>query len=590
MSNVPRLCYFAENETAESATKNFALILQKAFEQYRKLWDKYLDLVKKYEVNSPAGEEIQEMWKKENILKSMQVLPENIDFFNKSMTQAKPWEKEKEMYDRKQNENVIEDILKEYKLDFDSDIDDTIYQTPHKETNIILPESPIFTRTDGKRLSKNESFTANNNKTSPLTIETVDDTFDFNEQHDDGSVISDKKISDVSFSNISPVIICNTPIVTNECNKKNRKKLLKKTCEYKQQLKDNSVSPEKQQVRETKTILQAVENVTFPSKASLNYNQDKTRFKSFAHYKHSMVSPDSKKLRQTRLPFYTIKNKVDNAIVKPTDKNIPINKAKKFIFNYESYTESTPNQNETTSDKNNDTTYIGDANNENEMICEDVVQNSPDSLYVGPQNETPLKLKRKFPETDNAEYSYEDTKSNMEKSLKISEDAQLEQEPTKKNCIYRVTRIASIEQQDSSLLDVFQSENEDETCIEDHIEKENIMNVNKKSSIHNVSYTSPTQETLIDTHELRNPKENIKCIGKLTVAAKGARTRTKEGWSCWECAEYYKNKPGVSEKCVQKWRNQCSRHRNIYYAREGTPPGFWDPLFPPTAPDSIQED
>lgn len=84
-------------------------------------------------------------------------------------------------------------------------------------------------------------------------------------------------------------------------------------------------------------------------------------------------------------------------------------------------------------------------------------------------------------------------------------------------------------------------------------------------------------------------KEAIKYIHTDKSAKKDGEIKNQKCWSCWECAEYYKNKPGISDTQVQIWKNKCSRHKNVYYAREATPPGFWDPLFPDTASDNTQQ-
>lgn len=629
MPNV-QLNYFVENEIAESATKNFAVILQKAFEQYRKLWDKYLDLVKKYEDDSTTCEQNQKTWKEKNILKSTQILSENIDIFNKDANEMKSREKEKMPYHGEQNKNIIEDMFKVCNLDYDSDTCDTICQsqTPHKKIkNIILPESPIFMRKDEKlipTISKNEILT-NNDKTNSCTMET-DDILNFNKQkNDDSPIMSAEHVNNISFNSISPTIICNTPTLNNECYKKNKQRLLKEqiSYKYKQELKENIVNYKNPQVNEKNMSLEALQNVISQSKMTLNHNENKTRAKDFTEYKRRRVSPQSKKLKQTTLSFHSVNNKVDNAIVKSAEENIPITNCKKYLFKCKSYTESSSCQNEITSDRKINTMYIYNANKQNETIYEDIIANSPNSVCVQPHKKTPLKLKRKFSDITNKEVAElsesinefdsaftspyaspikmqhqtcftnkknivlnDDTicfTSGMsvdtsKENLKLSKDTQLKQEPTKSNDF---DETSSIDHHESSSLDVFQSGNEDETYFEEHIEEENNINVNKKSATSNKTCTSFTNQNLTDIHhESEHPKENT---------TKNTEIKTKVGWSCWECTEYYKNKPNLSEKHIQKWKNQCSRHRNIYYAGQTTPEGFWDPLFPPTASDSIQE-
>lgn len=639
MSNVPRLNYFVENETAESATKNFALLLQKAFEQYQKLWCKYLDLAKKYEDDSPVHRENQETWKKENILDTKQMLTENIYFLNTFANQTKLCEKEDETCDNRQNKNT-KGILEVCKLNFDSDIDDTIYETPYKKTkNIILPESPIFMRKDEQlspTICKNEASTNNDQKNDKCTVNT-DISLDFKRQYDDhSSPISKKHLDDESSDSISPIIIDNSPMVTNENYKRNKKKCLKKVIKHKQQFKDNSISSTKQQIEKKQLRLHSFQNIISPSKDSLNHNEAEinenshnAKFENFVQPRCNTILPDDKKLRQTILPFYPTKNKTDNLVTNIADKNKPTTKFKKFLFNCESYTEGTLNQNEAVNNKRMHTLYLNDAYSHKET-CGSIIQSNPESTYLKPQNKNQLLLKRKFTETDNKKTtqlsdcvdkfhsaftsscnspnkSQSQTHLTKKQNINFNDDTifptcdtviddiedkrshsltnvKEKQETVKMN---NIQKTASTEQQECSLLDVFHSEDEDETYFEEYIDKENkelYMNVNE-ASIYNVKHTSPKKDILLETkNEPRNEeKKTTKCINTITLVGKDSKIKTKEGWSCWECAEYYKNKPGLSENNIQGWKNQCSRHRNIYYARQGTPPGFWDPLLSCTA-------
>ncbi|XP_054008873.1 DNA endonuclease RBBP8-like [Hylaeus anthracinus] len=60
------------------------------------------------------------------------------------------------------------------------------------------------------------------------------------------------------------------------------------------------------------------------------------------------------------------------------------------------------------------------------------------------------------------------------------------------------------------------------------------------------------------------------------------------GIACWECKQYYANL-GLPEEKIQARQNHCSRHRTILNQRNDTPEGFWHPLFSDTYTSTIQD-
>ncbi|XP_047348775.1 uncharacterized protein LOC124948739 isoform X1 [Vespa velutina] len=580
MSSVPRLNYSVENETAEIATKTFALILQKAYEQYQKLWNKYLDLVKTYGVDNSMHKEIQEAWKEENVLKSIHAFTDDVEFLTKFKYQKNLSDEEEVINDRKRNVSFMKennDVLEKSLFDRDIDIDDTIYQSPcKKSTNLILPESPIFIRKDEKSInmtSENEVSMNSDNTIIPCTVET-DNKSDYSEQNiGDNCMKSEQYLNNISFNNCSPFVVYNTPVVNKQCNKKNRKKLFKKAHQNKQQLNDNLVSPKKEQMKDKESSI---------------------------YYKFHTTS-DDKKLRQTTLPFYNIKKEVDNTTLTSTEKDVTIKKPKRFLFNCKSSIENIM-QSKAISDRKIDIINLNDINDKNETIFDDVIESSPDYKHVQLENRSRIKLKRRLKKTDHIKVTALSCNNSIEmqnkvcstknpnffidddgflspemdadnikkKCLTFRQDIQSEQKLAEKNNYEGIACTKQI------ALSPLQYTCYDETYFEESSLKENnINNVNKEIN-----------KNLL---RLENMKKNDHEYIYTDKSTKKDDKVKNQKWSCWECAEYYKNKPGISEKQVQMWKNQCSRHKNVYYAREATPPGFWDPLFPDTVSDNTQQ-
>ncbi|XP_043489614.1 uncharacterized protein LOC122516108 [Polistes fuscatus] len=609
MSNVLRLNYSVENETAETATKSFALILQKAYEQYRKLWNKYLDLVKKCEVDSSVRNENQEAWKEKNVLKNIHAFAEDNEFLNKSADQENHLSINKEIQDRKESQNLIDNISETSLFDLMMDVNDTIYQFQPKTTNAILPESPIFMRRDERSGNFENEISMNSKDKSILDKTETDSKLDCNKQNTSKNTfcitIPEENLDDISFDNLSPFIIQSTPVINNKINKRNKKKLLDQVCQP--QSNNNEVSPKKKRTKKSKIPLQALDNIANPLSTYLIHNNgDQTNNKidnNKSTFYKSCSTPNNKKLRQPKLSFYNTKQNVNNATVSFTNENIPITRFRKSLCNRELSIEDTIKEKTTMDEKINDI-CLDDANDKNETIFEDVIASSPDYQKVQLQNKNRLKLKRKSKMTNTIKASASSTNNSMQmqnnvyptkkRNIVINDNSILSSETvkgsTKKKCLIfskdiesekklvdknNSERIASIKQKESNELNEFQCTFGNETYFEEKTPEKNTIRVNK----------------VINKNSLRlenigiNP---VKCNNISKSAKKGIEMKNKK-WSCSECDEYYKSEAGSSDTQMQRRKNQCSRHKNAYFARNATPPGFWDPFLPDTASDSAYQ-
>ncbi|KAI4494913.1 hypothetical protein M0804_001114 [Polistes exclamans] len=607
MSNVLRLNYSVENETAKTATESFALILQKAYEQYRKLWNKYLDLVKKCEVDSSVRNENQEAWKEKNVLKTIHAFAEDNELLNKSADQENQLSINKEIQDRKESQNLLDNISEISLFDLTMDFNDTTYQFQPKTTNTVLPESPIFMRKNERSGNFESEISTNSKDKSILDKTQTDSKLDYKKQNTSKNTFSitipEENLDDISSDNLSPFIIQSTPVINNKFNKRNRKKLFDQVCQP--QSNDNEVSPKKKQAKKSKIPLQALDNIANPlSTYVIHNNGDQTNNKidnnKSTFYKSCSI-PNNKKLRQPKLSFYNTKQNVNIATVSFTNENIPITRFKKSLCNRESSIEDTIKENKTTMDEKINDIYLDGANDKNETIFEDVIANSPDYQKVQLQNKNRLKLKRKSKMTNTIKASASSTNNSMQmqnnvyptknRNIVINDNSILSSETVKdsakKKCLIfskdiesekklvdknNSERIACIKQKESNELNEFQCTFGDETYFEEKPPKKNTIHVNK----------------VINRNSLRlenigiNP---VKCNNKSKSDKKGIEMENKK-WSCSECVEYYKSEAGVSDTQIQRRINQCSRHKNAYFSRNATPPGFWDPFFPDTGSDS----
>lgn len=111
------------------------------------------------------------------------------------------------------------------------------------------------------------------------------------------------------------------------------------------------------------------------------------------------------------------------------------------------------------------------------------------------------------------------------------------------------------------------------------ITKENIFN--RKSST-----PSPVRRSLLNSFDINRKRKNA----EVNQPSKKKADRAKmSGVSCWECERYYANL-GLSEEEIKLRQNQCSRHRTNEKKKEDTPEGFWDPLFSGTYTSTLQDD
>ncbi|XP_076291401.1 uncharacterized protein LOC143214351 [Lasioglossum baleicum] len=118
------------------------------------------------------------------------------------------------------------------------------------------------------------------------------------------------------------------------------------------------------------------------------------------------------------------------------------------------------------------------------------------------------------------------------------------------------------------------------TSIVNSIEK------NKDELSKNVSHDfPPVKKSLMHSFDMVPEKEDV-----FTGKTKNKIERAKMvGTTCWECEKYYGNL-GLSDSEMKARQKLCSRHRIKYNEKQSTPAGFWDPLFPDTYSSTFQDD
>ncbi|XP_012142191.2 uncharacterized protein LOC100876052 isoform X1 [Megachile rotundata] len=111
--------------------------------------------------------------------------------------------------------------------------------------------------------------------------------------------------------------------------------------------------------------------------------------------------------------------------------------------------------------------------------------------------------------------------------------------------------------------------------------------ITKENIFNNKSQTpSPVRRSLLTSFDTNRKRKNA----EVNQPSKKKADRAKmSGVSCWECQRYYANL-GLSEEEIKLRQNQCSRHRTNEKKREDTPEGFWNPLFSGTYTSTLQDD
>lgn len=108
---------------------------------------------------------------------------------------------------------------------------------------------------------------------------------------------------------------------------------------------------------------------------------------------------------------------------------------------------------------------------------------------------------------------------------------------------------------------------------------------NKNKLTKNVSRNSPSvKKSLMNSFDMVPEKEDV-FIGKTKNRIERAKMA---GTTCWECEKYYGNL-GLSDEELKARQKLCSRHRTEYNEKPSTPEGFWDPLFPDTYSSTFQD-
>ncbi|KAL6260059.1 hypothetical protein P5V15_007598 [Pogonomyrmex californicus] len=316
---------------------------------------------------------------------------------------------------------------------------------------------------------------------------------------------------------------------------------------------------------------------------------------STTHHVETTFLPNGKKLKQSRLAFYPVKNNEETAL-SPNINVVHDVKQDPIEDIFTANTITTTENNVTSSSENS----------------EDVIEISPTQRNITSKVKYRLKLKRKV----------------SAKQIKIS---------PKKNKTYCSTvpeitiddmdfglclpkHISIQAKNDKSLDSTTLIENSSPIKIHNEtnvqirksvqIQKKNQSMANKEKNttknINDIAFEDKTfylpaertanrndvDDFYLDNSENEPPKKKILPKRKtdvseqLNIRCKADRAKLN-GWDCWECREYYENLP-LSKEELQKRKNQCSRHRHKY-ERPRTPEGFWDPEFPETLSSTYRQ-
>ncbi|EFN86314.1 uncharacterized protein LOC105181519 [Harpegnathos saltator] len=494
--------YFILNKTAKKAMERYVGFLEKAFEQYRDLWEDYIKLQEKHEqcnVSSPFQVTIDEPCGKakdeltiEKQLNSSIILQENDD----ALIVGEKSEPDSLHTDA---QNFLDDI----------------------ETNLM---------------NLSEDFLDNSPSKSPVFFKTYPKT----------SSTSTKKF--VSSFEVSPV--CNNSAIDTKMFRKNEK---------------------------------------IPSKCN-----QKLEISSTYHVETTFL-PNGKKLKQSRLVFHPIKDQKqkiqshDINKLKPAD---TMQKAKQNITNI--------------LDIKTPINIEDNATKANETFFDDVMEISPTQKDVQSNSRYCLNFKSRVPKQIKNSPNKSDVDFNIylsPSSGEVTYDTSLEKDSN----IFDANK-DNVNIHNHSLTQKYNEADVKSTSStvnqrKDQIVKDEVQNISRNLNdlFEDETFFSPAEQTVnkndmynfdLDDTENKPPAKRL-LLNKFHMTSKKKGNVTEQlnmrckadraklnGWSCWECKEYYQNL-SLSKKELQKRKNQCSRHRQKY-ERPSTPEGFWNPEFPET--------
>lgn len=288
MSIIPPLNYFMEKEAARVAAKNFSLTLQEAFKEYKKIWNMYLDLVKKCEDDTPRS------------LSSSKTKVAGQKNGNSKRTRGTYINEE----DMTNSAHSLEDTLLQFPADLHSSMEESNEENLIEKTKRdAMSRSPVFIRNNSN--SRNSLLKEINSAKSPSTNMTMANNINNNkEQENIGH--SHGTISTSSTTNItSPLLLCSTP-VKNKKWSKSKKQTVKKSKRSKlttpsstPKKRNNLVNIRKKQTN--KVPLKIINNVNLIPKKNVSQAD-----KNNSNRSNNMLvtsSPSSRKFKQTKLIF-----------------------------------------------------------------------------------------------------------------------------------------------------------------------------------------------------------------------------------------------------------------------------------------------
>ncbi|XP_015434227.1 PREDICTED: DNA endonuclease RBBP8-like [Dufourea novaeangliae] len=559
-SDVLQFHYRIENEVAQNAAKNFAGMLGKAFEQYKKLWIEYLKL-RKYCEDADVKIPFQ-LFESESDNKDLEILSQC------SESHTEPLDK------------YTSQVLSE-----NAKLSVSTYESISNECGSGIVSNP-------KQIEKNKLLH------SPVLIKKRN-------KFRRSSVMSGRYILDDSEENIKYIPAKeNIQILANSSQ---------------EDIYDTSVETKKSEcsvIENNNDEIECTPLSTMPRKLGVSklYNVDTTLLRNGRKLKQStlMFFPNE---RSTENIGHEIHKEL--ALLKPHMSLTPqrkIQQNSKYLSSMRAAEEEIVEDSPTKPSKLHEKSSRGDndvfgklTDSKTRDIKLDSLSN-PVSLnqylpvYTSMQKDEPYLIKRlkTFSNSDNESV---DSESNMLTS------------PTSPTLVSAEHLIVETPERETKKLEVRGNENQaqkrkfsetiNETCgyntsagddetfclLGERFKEKFVSNVdNTKDFKERIpkstsSELSPVKKSLLDSFDMVPEKKQV-FSGKSKSKAERAKM---QGVSCWECKKYYAEL-GLSEREIKQRQNQCSRHRTKYNERESTPEGFWDPLFPDTFASSFQDD
>ena len=539
MSDVLQLDCSIDNEIARNATKNFAEMLGKTFEQYKKLWNEYLKLRKYCE---DANFKIPFQLFQSDCYS-------NIDTSNTDVnTSSQKYGCSTESSDISQVLGTSIPVVLDESVSYDDKFDNK--QTNQKN----LPSSPILIK-DCFRYRKNNNISSHSSSNdsnenivqhylpikenlfvstsssqkSELSIEPKDDEPSLFSIHENNDEVQCTPMANIPRKlGVSKLYNVGTTLL------KNGKKI--------KQSKFVFLPPE--QSADNRLYLSKSHLLSSPKR--INQDQNKSIDEEIIQ-----VSPNKHAELNLRTKNLKVKRKTAIKITRNNNAKFPLKESGQLTLNQNSLSTCTSEQKSQLSPIRKFKTFSF-SNNEKIKTNRDIrsslspVDTVEQMHYVDDKNL--LTVIKKNEELD----SVKDNNQTKERS-----NSQLSDQKHQNNSSY---------------------ENDETFCL--------IGEKLKEFKDDRLPKSSPVRRSLMSSFDVPCKRKNV----EIDQPSKKKSDRAKmAGVTCWECKKYYANL-GLSEEEIKARQNQCSRHRTNEKKRGDTPEGFWNPLFSGTYTSTLQDD